>query len=39
VTLRQLAKAQWQTYLDRVSAALGAKLVMLLRDLLSLPAP
>jgi len=27
MTLRQLAKPQWQTYFDRVSAALGAKLV------------
>lgn len=25
--LRQLAKAQWQTYLERVSAALGARRV------------
>jgi hypothetical protein len=25
--LRQLARAQWQAYLDRVSAALGAELV------------
>jgi len=27
VTLRQVAKAQWQSYFDRVSTELGAKLV------------